>query len=469
MTDTPARTSDDGLPTAQRRPAVLVIILGIAISVLDGTIMNLALPGIARDLQATAAQSVWVVNAYQIAVLALLLPLANLGDVLGYRRVYLTGMALFVLASAVAMLTPNFGTLVGARTLQGLGAAGIMSVNAALVRRVYPRALLGRGIALNSLVVATASVAGPALAAAVLSVASWHWLFAINLPLGALVLWLGWRALPANTTAAGTRIAPLDVVLNAAMFALVFIGADRLGVRHGGGQVPLDAVLMLLAGVAVGALYIGRQRTRVAPLFPVDLLRLPVFALSMGASVGAFCAQMLAYVALPFLLLEGLGLTPLKAGLLISAWPLGIIVIAPLAGRLIDRFPAGALGGIGMGLFAAGLGLLAALPQQPSDIDMAWRLALCGVGFGLFQSPNNHTILTTPPPQRSGAASGMLGTARLTGQTLGAVLAAALFGVWPPHQSTIGPVVALAVSAVCALVSAVCSTLRVPAMARSAH
>lgn len=461
--------SDDGLPAPQRRRAVLVILLGIAVSVLDGTIMNLALPSIARDLQASAAQSVWVVNAYQIAILALLLPLASLGDLLGYRRVYLGGMALFVLASAVAMLAPNLGTLTGARALQGLGAAGIMSVNAALVRRVYPRALRGRGIALNSMVVATAAVAGPALAAVVLSLASWRWLFTLNLLLGALVFWLGWRALPANTAAAtaGTRIAPMDVLLNVLTFSLVFIGADRLGVRGGGGELPPDAVLMLLAGLAVGFFYIRRQRTRVAPLFPVDLLQLPVFALSMGASVGAFCAQMLAYVALPFLLLEALGLTPLKAGLLIAAWPLAIMVVAPLAGRLIDRVPAGLLGGLGMLLLAAGLALLAALPERPADIELAWRLALCGLGFGLFQSPNNHTILTTPPPQRSGAASGMLGTARLTGQTLGAVLAALLFSLWTPHESQFGTDLALALSALFALASGVCSVLRVPATART--
>ena len=465
-----APVAEDGLPAPQRRRAVWVIVLGIAVSVLDGTVMNLALPDIGRELQANAAQSIWVVNAYQIAVLALLLPLANLGDRLGYRRVYLVGMALFLLASLAAMLAPSLPALVGARALQGVGAAGIMSVNTALVRRVYPAALLGRGIALNSLVVATAAVAGPSLAAAVLSLASWPWLFALNLPLGLLVLSLGWRALPPNAAAAAAsaRIAPLDVLLNALMFCLLFIGADRLGVGSSThGRVPPDAIALLLAGIAVGVLYIQRQRTRVAPLFPVDLLRLPVFALSMGASVSAFCAQMLTYVALPFLLLEGYGFTHLKAGLLISIWPLSIMVAAPLAGRLIDRVSAGLLGGIGMAVLAMGLALLAALPTQPPDADIAWRMALCGFGFGLFQSPNNHTIVTTAPHHRSGAASGMLGTARLTGQTLGAMLAALLFSFWAPQHGMRGIVIALALGAVFALVAGVCSVLRAPAMARA--
>ncbi|MDN4590956.1 MFS transporter [Xenophilus aerolatus] len=449
---------------------MLVIILGIAVAVLDGTIMNLALPGIARELDATASQAIWVINAYQIATLVMLLPLATLGDLVGYRRVYLVGMALFAVASLGAMLAPTLGALIAARAVQGLGAAGIMAVNAALVRLIFPRAQLGRGMATNSMVVATASVAGPSVAAAILSVASWPWLFALNLPLGAVVLALGWYALPRNASGptAGARISPLDVLLNILMFALVFVGADRLGVREGGtGAVSLDAFAMLGAGVLIGVLYVRRQRTRVAPLFPVDLLRIPVFALSMGTSVTAFCAQMLAYIALPFLLLDTYGRSHLQAGLLITAWPLAIVAMGPIVGRLIGRVPDGLLGGIGLGLLATGLALLAALPAQPSNADIAWRMAVCGLGFGLFQSPNNHTIVTSPPPHRSGAASGMLGTARLTGQTLAAVLLAGIFSVWSPHDGR-GPVIALTLAAVCAAVAGVCSTLRVRA-AGAAH
>ena len=460
----------DGLPPPQRRRAMLVIILGIAVAVLDGTIMNLALPGIARELDATASQAIWVINAYQIATLVMLLPLATLGDLVGYRRVYLVGMALFAVASLGAMVAPTLGALIAARAVQGLGAAGIMAVNAALVRLIFPRAQLGRGMATNSMVVATASVAGPSVAAAILSVASWPWLFALNLPLGAVVLALGWYALPRNASGptAGARISPLDVLLNILMFALVFVGADRLGVREGGtGAVPLDAFAMLGAGVLIGVLYVRRQRTRVAPLFPVDLLRIPVFALSMGTSVTAFCAQMLAYIALPFLLLDTYGRSHLQAGLLITAWPLAIVAMGPIVGRLIGRVPDGLLGGIGLGLLATGLALLAALPAQPSNADIAWRMAVCGLGFGLFQSPNNHTIVTSPPPHRSGAASGMLGTARLTGQTLAAVLLAGIFSVWSPHDGR-GPVIALTLAAVCAAVAGVCSTLRVRA-AGAAH
>ena len=452
----------DGLPTPARYYAMAVVILGITMTVLDGTIVNLALPGIARDLAASAAHSVWVVNAYQVAILCLLLPCATLGDLIGYRRVYLSGLTLFTLASLGCTLAASLPMLAAARAVQGLGAAGIMAVNAALVRLIYPRRMLGRGVALNSMVVALASVAGPSVAAGILSVASWPWLFAVNLPLGVAVMWLGYRALPRNSAPppAGARLSWQDVLLNALSFSLVFLGADALGTS---GSAPYSArtagLIMLAAGATFGTVYVRRQLRQAVPLLPVDLLRIPVFALSMCTSVAAFAAQILAYIALPFLLLDAYGRSPLQAGLLITAWPLAIVVAAPLAGRLIGRYPDGLLGGIGLGILAAGLAALAALPAQPSNADIVWRLALCGIGFGLFQSPNNHTIVTTAPRHRSGGASGMLGTARLTGQTLGAVLLALIFSLANAHDGR-GPVIALALAAGFAATAGAFSTLR---------
>ena len=144
---------------------------------------------------------------------------------------------------------------------------------------------------------------------------------------------------------------------------------------------------------------------------------------------------------------------------MITCWPLSIVVMAPVAGRLIGRYPDGLLGGVGLGLMGTGLALLAALPANPADADIVWRMVLCGAGFGLFQSPNNHTIVTSPPPHRSGAASGMLGTARLTGQTLGAVLVAGIFSVWHPQQGR-GPLLALMLACAFAALAGACSALR---------
>lgn len=459
---------DDGLPTRERNRALFVIILGITMAVLDGSIVNLALPDITREMQATASQSIWIINAYQMATLALLLPLATLGDIFGYRRVYVIGLAVFTLASVACTMADSLATLASARVLQGMGAAGIMSVNGALVRMIYPRSLLGRGIAINSMVVATASVAGPTLAAAVLSAASWHWLFAINIPIGLLCLVLAPKVLPQNTAkASGARIAWLDVALNILMFSLLILGVDGLS-GHAEGAVARASgnaglwlpAAQVTAGVAIGVFYVRRQLSQPVPLFPVDLLRIPVFALSMGVSITAFCAQTLAYIGLPFLLLGSFGRSHLETGLLLTAWPLGIVVTAPFVGRLIGRYSGSVLGGIGLGVLSLGLLLLGLLPAQPSNLDIVWRMALCGIGFGLFQSPNNHIILTSAPAHRSGGASGMLGTARLTGQTTGAVLLALVLGLFD-SQARQGPLVALWLAAGFAAAAACFSVLRV--------
>ena len=462
--DTPA----DGLPPRQRLLAMLTVVLAIAVSVLDATMLNLALPGIVRELRIAEADGVWLVNAYQLAILVLLLPLALLGDLVGYRRVYLGGTVVFMGASLACLLASGAGQLAAARALQGVGAAGLFAVNAALVRLIYPARLLGRGIALNSAVVAVSSVAGPALAAAILSVLHWHWLFAFNIPVALAVLLLGWRSLPANGGAApaGLRFPWLDALLNAAMFLLLFIGAQRL-VPHGLlPAAPGVAAALLAAGALVGVGYVRRQLARVraggVPLLPVDLLAIPVFRLSMATSVMAFAAQTLASVALPFLLLEGLGRTPAEAGWVLVGWPVGTVLASPVAARLIGRQPSGLLGGLGLALLAAGLGALALLPAQPTSLALFGRLVLCGIGFGLFQSPNNHTIVTAAPAHRSGGAAGMLGTARLTGQSLGALAAGALYGLWAATPAQV-PMLALAVAAGLALAGAGASLLRLRA------
>ncbi|EYC51113.1 multidrug MFS transporter [Hylemonella gracilis str. Niagara R] len=475
----------DGLPFKQRLQALAVIVLGLVVSVLDASVVNLALPPIMRDLNASAAGSIWILNAYQLATLGLLLPLANLGDRLGHHRVYLFGMAIFTLASLACGLAQTLPQLAAARALQGVGAAGIMSVTAALMRLIYPRRLLGRGLAINSMVVAASTVAGPTVAAAILSFATWHWLFLVNIPLGLLTLWLGWRSLPHSPPATHrTEWTLLDAALNVLVFSLVFLGADGLGTHldaapgmsHNSGvgysaQGLLLPALQLLAGLLLGVWYVQRQRRMTRPLLPLDLLRMPVFALSMCASVGAFCAQMIAFAGLPFLLLEVQGRTPLQAGALLTAWPLAIVVAAPLVGRVIGKVPGAWLGAAGMSLLATGLTLLALLPPHASDTMVVAWLLLCGAGFGIFQSPNNHIILTTAPAQRAGAAGGMLGTARLTGQTLGAVVLATVFSFYPlstpgggvaSSDTAFGFTLALGLAAVFALASGTASLLRQP-------
>ncbi|HEY4343186.1 MAG TPA: MFS transporter [Parvibaculum sp.] len=441
----------DGLPVPRRYGAMLTVALGVTMAVLDGAVANIALPTIARELNASAAQSIWVVNAYQLVIVVTLLPLSSLGEIIGYSRIYRVGLALFGIASLTCALSDSLTMLVIARVLQGIGASCIMSVNSALIRFIYPRAQLGRGIGLIAFVVALAAAAGPTVAAAILSVATWQWIFAINVPLS-LISWLVAVSLP--LTARGThRFDWISATLNAAMFGAFIMGIDHLG--HGFdhmGRVALEFSIAVVCGVIL----VRRQLSRPAPLLPVDLLRIPIFALSICTSVCSFGAQMLAFVTLPFYLQNALHRSEVETGLLMTPWPIALVFVAPMAGRLADRFPSGLLGGIGMMIFATGLGALAFLPDDPSSFDIVWRMLVCGVGFGLFQSPNNRTMLSSSPPERAGGASGMLGTARLTGQTIGTAVVALIFNL----MATNGTRVALTTATILALIAMVLSSLR---------
>src|SRR5215470_9643105 len=306
----------DGLPVPQRYWAILTIALGIVLAVMDGAIANIALPTIARDLEASPAFSIWIVNGYQLAITISLLPLASLGDIIGYRRVYLAGLALFTLASLLCTLSHNLLMLTGARIVQGFGAAGVMSVNAALVRFIYPRAQLGRGIGLNAMVVAVSAAVGPTVAAAILAVGTWPYLFAVNIPVGLAAIALGARCLP-HTARAPHAFDWQSACLSAVTFGFGIAAIDSAG--HGEAFLTCLAELAI-AGLACVAL-VYRQTHMASPLLPVDLLRIPVFALSIVTSIASFCGQMLAFTALPFHFANHFGYSAVEIGLLVTPWP----------------------------------------------------------------------------------------------------------------------------------------------------
>lgn len=444
----------DGLPVPQRYGAILTIVLGLTMAVLDGAIANVALPTIATDLNASPASSIWIVNAYQIAIVIALLPLSFLGDMVGYRRIYKIGLVVFTITSLICALSRSLEMLTLARVAQGLGGAALMSVNTALIRLIYPKRQLGRGMGINSFVVAVSSAAGPTIAAAILSLASWQWLFLINVPLGIISIFLAMRFLPPNSSASKiTRFDLPSAMMNALTFGLLITALGGFAQGQSGYLVLAEVIAMLI----IGFFFVRRQLRMPVPLLPVDLLRIPIFSLSICTSICSFCAQMLAMVSLPFFLQTVIGRSEVETGLLLTPWPLATMVMAPLAGYLIEKVHAGLLGAMGLLIMACGLFGLALLPSSPSDLDIIWRMALCGAGFGLFQSPNNHTIVSSAPGHRSGGASGMLGTARLLGQSSGAALVALLFNL----AGNIGTHTALLLAGSLAVIAAAISGLRV--------
>jgi MFS transporter, DHA2 family, multidrug resistance protein len=459
MSEVVVRHTDvtDGLPPRERRRAMLAVAIAIAMSGLVTSLANIALPTIAHDLNATPAASIWVVNAYQLAVTVTLLPFASVGDIYGHRRVYVWGLALYTAASLLCAVAPSLSVLVIGRVLQGFGGAGIMSVNGALVRFIFPRDMLGRGIGFNALVVAGSSAAGPSVAAAVMSVFSWPWLFALQVPAGIAALWMAHRFLP-PTPRTSHPFDPLSAVLNAVTFGMFITALDGIG----RGQGPAMVLIELAVSITVGWFFVHRQYTLPAPMLPVDLFRRPVFALSVATAVCAHAAQLVAFVSLPFYFQYVSGLSPIQIGVLITPWPAALVVMAPIAGRLADRYSAGLLGGLGLSVMTLGLLLVLFLPHKPAQIDVAWRLAVCGIGFGFFQSPNNRLMIASAPRDRAGAGSGMLSTSRLLGQTTGSALVAVLFGL--THEAAngveLGTRLAIAMAASFAGIAMVLSTLR---------
>lgn len=408
--------------------AVVAVLLAIMMSVLDGTIMNIALPTLAHDFDVTPSSAIWIVNAYQLVITMTLLSFASLGDIYGYRRIFLIGISIFVASSTACALSDSFWMLTVFRIVQGFGAACVMSVNTALIRLIYPPQILGRGMGVNAMVVAVSAAAGPSIAGSILALGSWHWLFVINIPLGLAALIIGHRLLPHNPPAEKRhKFDKISAIANALTFGLLIYSLDGFAHSENRRFIGLQIVLLIIIGIY----FIRRQLKQTAPILPVDLLRIPIFTLSIGTSITSFTAQMLAMVSLPFFMQNVLHYNAVEIGLLLTPWPLVTILTAPIAGRLVERVHPGLLGGMGMAIFAAGLFSLYLLPDHPAEWDIVWRMALCGMGFGLFQTPNNVTIVSSAPAERSGGASGMLGTARLLGQTLGTTFVALMFRMFP--------------------------------------
>jgi DHA2 family multidrug resistance protein-like MFS transporter len=444
--------ASDGLSPTKRMWAITTIVLAVGLASLDTSIANTALPTIAADVNASPAASIWVVNAYQLALVMSLLPFASLGEIYGYRRVYIWGVVVFTLGSVLCAMAWSLPSLTAARVLQGFGASGIMSVNAALIRFIYPPSQLGRGVGFNALVVAVSTAAGPSVAAAVLSVASWQWLFAINAPFGVIALVFAIKALP--DTPLGSHAFDLaSAGLNAVCFGLLIFGIGEAA--H---SASTWVIALVLGGALVsGWLLVQRQLTQTAPLLPVDLYRRPMFALSSATSVFSFTTQGLCFVALPFYFQTTLGRSAVETGLLLTPWPVATAIMAPIAGPLSDRFPPAILGGIGMALLCSGLLLMTGLSANPDTVSIMLRMAICGAGFGFFQSPNLRALMAAAPRGRSGGASGIIATSRLTGQATGAALVALCFGIAP--QS--GPHLALELGAGFAFVASLVSFSRI--------
>lgn len=439
----------DGLPAPRRYAAIAALSFGTALVIIDGGVANVALPTIARDLGVQSSSVVSVVTLYQLTLVMLMLPFAGLGERIGLKRMYQLGQLIFTVATLLCFFARSLPFLLVVRSAQAIGAAGALAVASALIRQTYPASQLGRGLGINSVIVSSSAAAAPTIGGLVLSVAPWPWVFASAVPFAIGSLLLG-RALP-DPAPRDRRFDLAGAVMCAAMFGLVIGGAESA--VHG--DSPVVSLAIVALGIIVGVYFVRRERGTANPILPVDLLARPVIALSTLGGFTAFVASMTLLLSTPFRLTHQYGLSAAEVGAAIAPWPLTNMIVAPLAGWLSDRVPAGLLGGIGMAVSMAALALIALMPADAGYVDIAWRMALCGSGFGLFLPPNARLIIGSAPRERAAAAGGLVGTVRLVGQTTGATLVAALLAAGVGAGAT-PPLVAAAL----ALVAGLCSLAR---------
>lgn len=437
----------EGLPPGRRGMAALALALGLMLAVLDATMINVGLPSIAESLNESASTVVWVVNAYSLTVAMTLLPMAAIGERIGFKRLFRYGLITFVLAALASALAPNLPTLLISRIFQGLGGSAIMCLFGALVRHIYPPSLIGRGIGLNALTVAVSSVMGPSIGSFILSITTWHWIFFFSVPMGLLTL-LGVRYLP--------DVAPLKSRFDwqAAMLSMSTIGLFIVGIDYLMGATWHGIALIAVAGL-IGVALVRRSSKQAAPLVPVDLFRIPAMRYALAASASTFAGQMATLVSLPFYLQITLERSQLSVGFLMAGWPAGAAVIALIAGRLSDRYSVALLCALGAGSMALGLLGVVLMPASISDAWLFAAMLLSGIGFGFFQTPNNRVLIGSAPRHRAGALGGLQATTRVFSQTFGAAIVSLVFGLGLTSGPMLGLVVAIFFSLIAVTVNIV--------------
>lgn len=422
--------------------AITSVIIVLIMTVLDVSLMNVALPVIGKDFGISKAATVWLVTVYQLVIVMLLLPFSSIGDQFSYKKMFLSGVTVFTVGSGLCAISGGFLILLVSRGIQALGAAGIMSVNIALIRTIYPRNILPRGLALNAMCIAIATAAGPSLAGWIMSISSWHWLFIINLPLGILAFIVGKRTLPQNPNQYAQKIFDFKaMLLNVIFFGCLFYSLGGISRSE---DIALSSVILVFA-LIIGLFYIKNQKRSENPMLPVDLFKIRLFSLSIGTSISSFIAQNLIIISLPFLLLTGLNFSELATGLIMTPWPVATMIISPFAARIIEKINPAFVAASGMLIFISGLLLLIFMPKDIGIGELLWRMAICGVGFGFFQTPNNVVMVMSTPMERTGAAGGMQSTGRLTGQTMGSTIVTIIFALVPSIISSVKICLAIAI------------------------
>ncbi|MGW0364196.1 DHA2 family efflux MFS transporter permease subunit [Streptomyces sp. NPDC002990] len=467
MSTTDADTGRPGVPDRQRNPwlAMFAICFTQSVVLLDTTAVNVAVPALGEGLGAGVDQVLWVINAYLLSYAVLLVTGGRLGDLYGTRKLFLIGLAVFVVASAACGMAQTPGQLIAARVLQGVGAALQTPQAMAIITMIFPAGQRGAAMGVWGSFAGIIAAAGPTLGGFLVSWIGWRGIFYINIPVGVISVILVLAFIPALAPNSKPRIDVLgSVLLTLAMFCVVYGLME--GESHHWGSLwgPLSVPLLMLIGVAVLAVFLLVERGRQDrdPLVPFAILRDRNFTV-MAVVVGALpCGLGGMLLLTPLYLQEVQDFSAFQAGLLIAVAPLVSIFIAPYSGSLCDRFGGKYVMVVGLSLFAAGLGLLAALTRA----DSSWTallpgLVFVGLGMGVAFAPAGVVAFEKIEPAMSGAASGLFNTTRLCGSLLGSAMVGALLQVRLVQDDTTSAIRTTFLLPAAVLVAAAVATLLV--------
>jgi len=429
-------------PRAGDARAVMAVLAAMTLVAIDGGMVSVALPTIARSFAIAPAEAVSVVTSYQLAVVLALLPCAHLAGRVGQRSLFTCGIALFAGSSLCSAIAPSLELMIAARFIQGVGGAAIMALGIAMLRANLAAPRLHSAIGWNAMTVAGCGAVGPLLAALTLETAGWRMIFLPAVPVALVSIYCA-RAFPRTAPGpAGEGLASLACYLSGAILLVLAITSA--------GQRPWLAASFAAGSIVPIAALVLIDRKHAAPLVPFDLLRRAPLRMGAIASICCFTAQSAGFLGLIFRI-EANPVGGIFTGAIVaSLWPLGAITAASLAAQLERRFSYGTLCTVGGSLLAAGLGMAAVIPSQAGLALLSLYAFLCGMGFGTFQVPNNRNLLLGARPDRSAAAGAVQATSRLAGQTAGSSLVALLLASSGP----VAPRLAMAMASFFALAAA---------------
>ena len=399
--------------------------VGAYVSALNQSTVNAILPLLTDAFGTDVASVEWVITVYMLVLSGLLLSFGRLGDLHGYKRVYQSGFAIFIVGSALCGLAPTVPLLVAARALQALGAAMLISIAPALLTRGFPAQLRGRVLGFYGTMVYLGLATGAPLGGWVATVWSWRVVFWLAVPVGLVALLLSWRIIRADSPR--SRQERFDVA-GAATYLLGLVAVLlALNQGHAWGWLSAGVLGSLVLGLALLAVFAALELRVASPMLDLRLFQNRAFTAPVLSAVFNYMGVSSTFFLLPFYLIQGRGLSPASAGLVLTAQPIVMAITATLAGALSDRIGTRIPTTTGMGILAFGLFLLSRIGETTPFTLVAAVLGLIGLGIGLFTSPNNSAVMGAVPSQRRGVASGVLATARTLGNVLGIGMAGAIF------------------------------------------